>query len=490
MVFDSSDEGSITAGNYPQFRFYTDATDGMPLAETEPLEDGTYYISTFADLYCESSRTELSVTFTTPQIVIPPTKGGDTWTSQKWVGAFWKDDQTGERIIASPNTTTWSAVIDDENASGSWLNLDNNGGYDSNLGTDTPGDAESYQLPATRKISVNGTDNILFRIGVTGTDNRTASSEYKYPDGSNGKPPRYATITLTVDGTPYTIYCRQGEAADYVFNPTTDTYDDPSTTGTVEALPRSLAKKFSPYNLTASDLTENSPYYGDIAPRGGSFVDYPTQAGALFQWAGGTSFERRAYHPTVTTVSGWSPLYMGINFWNTLGTTHETCPTNWRRPNDGAIDASQGASNNIVVSEIRQSLFDAPKDGQNNLDETTGRGWGYYADGYFDRRPITTSKSNNLNSAVSPNSKDVAYIGTLFFNATSKHSLFMPAAGYRGTEQGALLNTGIIGSYWSSSGSETGEGANNGWRLEFNNSRARQSSSIRSFGFAVRCVKD
>jgi hypothetical protein len=504
MVFDSSDEGSITAGNYPQFRFYTAATDGVPLAETEPLEDGTYYISTFADLYCESSRTQLTVTFATPQIELPPAQSGDPWSSTKWVGAFWKDNQTGERIIASTNTTAWSASIDFPDGAGSWLTLDQNGGYDPNLWTDTPGDAESYQFPATRKTEVSGTGNILFRIGATSTNPNSPNPAYKYPDGTVGKQPRYATITLTVDGTLYTIYCRQGEAADYVFS-TSDTYNDPNdnTTSGNDVVPRSLAKKFSPYNLTNTDITDgtNGGFHTGVAADGinykGKFVDYPTQAGAVFQWGIPTNdvkitFAYNPVNPATGGAIGWSNNYYNT-VWDNIKAAQETCPSGWRRPNDGstsnlvAISATPNyINNNIYSSEMRQSLFALPKNGKNGMGETVGRAWGYYADGYFDRRPILHGLGTgnmNLNTAVSNSSKDVAYIGTLFFNAANNHSLFMPAAGWR-NPNGVLTNASIDGFYWSSSAEQN----ITGWCLTFGYSNAQLGATNKPSGMQVRCV--
>jgi hypothetical protein len=324
--------------------------------------------------------------------------------------------------------------------------------------------------------SVNANEHIYFRIGLTST---------------NTGDPRYGRIILRYNNnTKYQfLYIRQGEEADYVFS-TTDTYDDPSTS-VVESIPRSLAQKFSVYNLTASSLTDNSPYYVAIASRGSLFVDYPTQAGAFFQWAGTNGYERRAYHPTnpaTSSVTDWKNLYPS-NFWDDFNGTHETCPTNWHRPDDGSTSAYQVTSGNISVSEIRQSLYAVPKDGNTPMDETTGRAWGYYADGYFDRRQIVNAVGSNAasNSAVSVSTKDVAYIGILCTNPASGASLFMPAvAYYRFRTNGVLDYSGNIGNYWSSSAFQLGDG----WSLLFDSGRLEQSYSTRAHGLTVRCVAE
>jgi hypothetical protein len=427
-----------------------------------------------------------------------PTAQPDWSAVRKWVGAFWKDDQTGERIIASKNSGTWTAEVVDSLGDGAWLTLDDNGGYDPNLWTDNPGDAENYKLPSPRKARVDGTGNILFRIGATSINPAYTDAAYKYPNGDAGKPPRYATITLTIGGsTSYTIYCRQGEAADYVF--TSEDIDK------YYGSTRSKARKFSPYNLTNKEITEETDagVSTGVATDGtnykGKFVDYPTKAGAFFQWAGKTNVGY-AYHPTepAGNVNGWvkdSPEA----YWDALKATHETCPDGWRRPDDGSTSSVQASNNNIDVSEMRQSLYAEPQDGGSNLanedvDGIPGCVWGYYADGYFDRRAIEESKGdhNTFSTAVSPTTKDAAYIGNLFFNDDNgNRSLFVPAAGLRsGSSNGALNGAGGSGYYWSSSSSSSASDYAYGWCLHIGQGGASQDTNTRYYGTSVRCVVD
>jgi hypothetical protein len=121
------------------------------------------------------------------------------------------------------------------------------------------------------------------------------------------------------------------------------------------------------------------------------------------------------------------------------------------------------------------------------MNEPAGRVWGYYADGYFDRRAIVDAIDNAAasNSAVSVSTKDAAYIGTLFFNAANgNRSLFMPAGGSLGHVEGVLNNSGNNCRYWSSSSSNTLDG----WHLSFDSGSASQNTYYRSSGLAVRCV--
>jgi hypothetical protein len=420
------------------------------------------------------------------------------WTDTKWVGAFWKDDQTGERIIASKNTEgiAWSAEVDAPSGAGAWLTLQTGGGHDPALWTDAPHDAEDYQLPATQVTTVSGTGDILFRIGALSTNPNATDAAYKYPDNSDGKPPRYATVTLTVDGQDYTLYCRQGEAADFVFT-TEDTYNDPNT-GDI-SIPRTKARKFSPYNLTNMDISETTLSAATgvaTAPDSykGKFVDFPTQAGAFFQWGMNDNITY-AYHPTQSAfgaVDGWS-TNISIDYWDNIKDIQETCPSGWRRPNDGITDGAQAiaegtddyTANNIYNSEMRQSLYAVPKNGTAQMTETTGRAWGYYADGYFDRCLIVDSPGANK-STVSQDTKDIAYIGTLFFNsANDNRSLFMPVAGFYDHDLG-LYDAGQIGKYWSSSSAAP----SNGLMLYVNNNYVYQYEVPRVHAVAVRCVAE
>jgi hypothetical protein len=80
---------------------------------------------------------------------------------------------------------------------------------------------------------------------------------------------------------------------------------------------------------------------------------------------------------------------------------------------------------------MRQSLFLNPQ--LASTSSTANSIWGFYADGFFDRRgranPQGTSPA--ANSAVDVNSVNVAVGGRLFFNPRTHYHLFFPFGGRR-----------------------------------------------------------
>ncbi|MDR1372625.1 MAG: InlB B-repeat-containing protein [Dysgonamonadaceae bacterium] len=418
--------------------------------------------------------------------IVIPAPSATTPLANTYVGAFWKNNQTGERLIRIPvgnsadNLGNWSAVVVD----GDFIKMDTSPTTDNGVNWDAPATPDDmntadalHQVSGTATavsgtVAANGT--IYFRIGLTSA----------IPTGSA---PRYGRILLSYNNNnkQQYLYIRQGENDDYVFRPE-DAMNGGSNTVSGN---RDLAAKFSPYNLTASTLTDGSTYV-QIATGGGEFVKYPTQAGAFFQWAAISGYERRAYHPATTTSlsSDWSDVN-ATGRWtgtNPLNSTHETCPSGWRRPTAGRTDDTSMPL--ASESELMQSLFSTTFNGSNS-NNGNYRYCGYYADGYFDRRQIVNAVGSSAasNSAVSASTKDVAYIGALFVNPATNASLFVPAAGSRNTSNGGLTQAGNQGRYWCSSSNEQAYG----WSLYFvYNDKTYQNSSYRSCGFSVRCVAD
>jgi hypothetical protein len=62
----------------------------------------------------------------------------------------------------------------------------------------------------------------------------------------------------------------------------------------------------------------------------------------------------------------------------------------------------------------------------------------------------------------------------------------LPAAGFRLYDDGALLNRGSGGYYWSS----TEFGTIGAWYLVFNIDEARTNDVGLSYGFSVRCIAE
>ena len=155
-----------------------------------------------------------------------------------FVGAYWRYNETGERIIRMNNTGAWevSVLATDSHWEKSDIML---GGlpsyYSSTIGVAIAGGIEQM---TTSVATMSGTDNISFRVGLReGCTLATAKSK-----------PRYAILLIKYGTNPrknHLIFLRQGEAPDVV-------------NGTAE---------FSPYNL-AYELGTESEY---------DFADYPTK---------------------------------------------------------------------------------------------------------------------------------------------------------------------------------------------------------------------
>lgn len=380
-----------------------------------------------------------------------------------YVGAFWRHDQLGERLIAlRQDDATWSAEVEYPGYS-SYLQVPENNRFvvleaglsaDPGIGTDNPGDAEAFPVAGNKQELTNMSGAIFFRIGLTG---------YYDPDKV-----RYARIKLTINNIVYYLYVRQGEAADYVFSPT-ENYD-----GNKQ---RVNAVKFSPYNLTVKRNAENAGWSEvTINPASTTdaarFVDYPTMVGYLFPW----NNSKKAYSPIAGNVSGFltSP---GTGAWDS--DNNEICPSGYRRPNDGetSIYASKDSTiADVYDSEIRQSLWEEPPMGfsREAKDNTL---FGFYADGYFDRR--------KLNSHIA-NAYTVKYAtrGRVFFNKSTYASVFFPLGGTR-TDAGAPGDKAVYGSYWTSSATSAGFAI----RIVVSNGDGGVYSIERQNGVCIRCIK-
>jgi|GEM_PF-2338459 len=455
---------------------------------------------------CGGTTTSPNISITGIAMTSPPTTG--VQLANSYAGAFWRSNQKGERIIRIPITTaadagSWVAiaawhdnqwapssndgVILDQNNLGSASLLSR--GITWNSGTEDPDSyvTENYLVSGSSPF-VNGVvaigDTIKFRIGLQQT-----FGAYD----ANSNPARYAVVLLNY-GTPlktHRIYIRQGEGDDYVMRPTDGTRGPD-------------AMKFSPFNITKA-----APLNAPVSPMGISghtdppsiFVDFPSQAGALFQWensgvgaANRALYAWNAYTPG-TPSPAWSDAYLLTNLWTgdtpPLGSLHESCPAGYRRPNDGNTIAPI-TSPPVAGSEIRQSLYSAPP-------STTGSSvvnsvWGYYADGFFDRRAIEDAQATSApgaKSTVSLYSDNIAYMGRLYFNPTSQASLFLPAAGFRYFSNGALYQPGATGRYLTSTSYSASANAYP-WYHNFTSTGSNQAyaTNYRSYANSVRCVKD
>lgn len=376
-----------------------------------------------------------------------------------YVGAYWRATETGERLIRIPYDTkgedSWTAtVVRGED----WITLDTR---QASFQTFPPTDmnAENFQITDGSNVvggilPPNSNNTIYFRVGL------------KSQLPAEKAPARYGLILLSYSNNTkhHRIYVRQGEGDDFL-------YAD-----------RTYSRKVSPYNLTAQTFLDqieaeksgadmlDATAYEDIDKTGGefTFTQFPSQAGAHFQGyylADGyrlpleKQYKRRAFHPLLPHLPTDSYDYTrqaSPIYWDHLPLDeYKLCPTGYHRPNDGYTDRAQPTSNgqfhaNPELSEMQNSLS-FRNDGMNGSSD--GLAWGYYADGFFDRRTIRD------NTTVDANKTSVAYIGGLFFNEATYHSIFFPAAGqrvlyqdYSGRDE--IGGGGDYGQYLSTSGYE------------------------------------
>jgi len=441
---------------------------------------------------------------------IPANVGGAEQLQNTYVGAFWKANQTGERVIRINHTGEWSATIgwyNDEWAYGSdGIVLLPGGSYDPGIYSTNPGIAENYKIDKGT-IYVSGTGEILFRIGLQQSFGNYSNT----PNYQTTFPARYALVMITHSGGKVQkLFIRQGEGADYVMRDT-----DLVNGGT-----RPLAKRWSPYNIKEGahripTMTNN--VYFSLTSRG-VWVDYPTMVGYFFPF-------NQSYfgYPPINNSPQVQPVTQNWNgqqgFWS--NNAPETCPSSYRRPNDGPTNVvSTGA---VSASEFRQSLWLNPQSGTSsasNVDNSVG---GFYADGYYDRgvidmtglsltsggkysvyyynnqffTPAPTAPNGSL--PAEPNRVFTATSGLLFYNPATNASLFFPAGGESDVTNGLILTKiGEAGGYWTSTRVTTGNQTGTGSVFRFNilgngnissiPTTVNMGSAMGANFFPIRCV--
>jgi hypothetical protein len=477
-----------------------------------------------------------------------------------YVGAYYRNDEVGERIIHGAFAGEWwKAIVGDEDIPGSgnprdWIQITATPSFDPKAGTDDPGDPEDFPVVPSDHVGTNGwsredgttasgANRVYFRIGLK-SKNTSGVPRYGYIDV-------YYTYDAVSDEPALTdpnvkherIYVRQGEQYDYVM-----TKDDPMTINGTNFSTRdaNVVRKFSPYNLTAQAMKDN-PYatnnYIQLgATRTGAYVQYPTQAGGLFQWATPSlpAYRRFVYYPRALVEnefanlgaipnSTWTPITLDDNdFWQapsgvsvSLKDQDELCPPGYRRPNNG--DPSKVVKNNIAAdaakSEFMVSLYQHPQVGDNNkeipssvgTDPTTGivryeeqflsnAKYGLYADGFFDRRPFQkVDREGNADDieGVCITDARAAFRGVVFFNPRTYASVFFPASGRRDGGTGRLQFRGATAYYYASTRGNQwypeGEGSEYlnrlVWMFEFNDYPAPVSQQA-GHATSIRCVQE
>ena len=413
--------------------------------------------------------------------VIQTGAGVETARPRRFVGAFWRDSQRGERLIrmdmnlgGAAVSGTWMAT-----ATAPWIQLcsepfsfPNETGHQI-VRADTP------LLPTVagnEGLVIHGSGNqVDFRIGLRSTNPNPVVASIAEP---NWRQPRYGQIVImyNITANPATtrvhiIWVRQGEGSDYVMRP-----DDLNHLGVRRG---DFARRWATSNITAVHATNGTPlpYTGTTgrwlqinAGRTNSvFTRYPTQTGAYFQWAPAAAQSARfrvAHSPigNATNVGYVNTMVTPGTFWTAARANHESCPPGWRRFDDGSITAhrhhtpthavGQNATR-IQTSEMRMSLFLEPRPGTDaNSNSSANTLFGFYADGFFDRR-TPGDRQGSVSGVAAPHStvandnRYIAHRGILFFNPLSGASLFFPAAGRR-SNTGGLIYVGNEILYWSS----------------------------------------
>ena len=426
--------------------------------------------------------------------------------SLDFVGAFWRHDQFGERLIRMRQTTdnAWTAI-----ATEPWIQLCLE---PSPLGFPDYTNRTIYQdtprLPAVAahqgmSVGRESGNDIHFRIGIRAC---TLVAGH-YAPASATDAPRYGQVIVMHNNnqTVHIIWVRQGEAADYLMRPTDALsvnmgFFDPDIINPAGVGARPAAVRWSPFNLTAPvDLLNTT----NLVVRSGIKTQYPSQIGALWQHA---SIEEPR--------SPWAPWLPGAalvqmtnqysgNWGDTghpndnVGAAHEMCPYPYRRPNDGRTESSAWVDNMtrdcMLKSEVRQSLFKTPVRNQWWNEAVRHFAQGAYADGFFDRRTRVTplASGSQLFSAVDIESPGKAVLGTLIFNKENGASLFFPHGGISAPWSGAdnPQLAGRCGFFWTSTR------AGNIHMIQFDmglfaTPPARVSSQLGSQQASIRCVRD
>lgn len=365
-----------------------------------------------------------------------------------WIGIYYSALQKGERIISAKNDGAWTATTEYPSGTSEFVLMDPSLSTDTHIYTDTPTDAEMFPITSGEQ-TLSGDGRIYFRVGLTDTSTT----------------PRAARIKLETTSGTYYIYVRQGQY-DYVMRNTdpAGTIGSDGLLGSTTPRTSSEVKSISQIPLTytssiaggGSSLTdqyEHSTYYKNSL----NSSDFPTKTTQLFCWnryngsLSGNYYYSYSFHQT----NPWTGPITPYPYKSTITPTssyntaiyRDGCPTGYRQP---------------TVNQLRYSLFkNIPQkaaDGNYAMaanPEDRNYQWGYYADGFFDRRIPRSVESNTGSTTVTTppctvgSDLSTAYWGILFYNPETYISLFLPASGYRDAANGELRMPGLGGFLWT-----------------------------------------
>lgn len=297
-------------------------------------------------------------------------------TDNSYQHAFWRNDQTGERLITVSFryyiTTRWSArVIYGED----FIRLAKSH-RDMTTEEIINSDAEDFQAddtwktflqqdfqPTADELAVRLGNPPNFRIALT-SKNTTGKPRY----GAILVQAPYCASSIGKNTSAFWIYVRQGEEADYVMRPT-DQIDGKLCT---------YAQQVSPFNLTVADPAQHgggSNYTDHKSMNGrGVFVDYPSQVGYIYQFGSDIAF-----NPTNPISTGNLNGYK----YDYNAPYQELCPEGYTLP---PVDFTALAlnTNSFWHSFVNQISI--------------GGTYSYCADGYFDRKNYPSNDPNAIPS--------------------------------------------------------------------------------------------
>ncbi|MDR0333361.1 MAG: hypothetical protein LBI15_07825 [Dysgonamonadaceae bacterium] len=414
------------------------------------VTDNTGSTPRVAKLVLDSKPTEVACTVTqNPNLDNIPGEGTPPAGTFTYVGTFWRAKETGERIIRvtdmnkeASNRGAWTATV--TWYSDKWKPEEGDGIV---LSTDMLSEAElaargisfstviaNNQISNAENYQVIGTSTVS---GVINDENPHLAFRIGLQKELSGynvttNPARYAVVLITY-GTPAKVqklFIRQGEGDD-VFG----------------------GSRWSVYNLD----------------NGRVFMDYPTKAGFFYQWGYGTNTASRTAvpYPPIGAAVGWTTN----NSSTTQFSLNSAAPTNYAVP---TFDQARAMRDAYTLAAVDQKTC-----------------WGYYADGWFDRRKIENAPGTDSTpvSSVSITNNDIAYMGRLLLNTKTNATLFFPTAGLRHNTAGTLTYAGDWGCYVYQ---EWFDSTNAGY-LSFQKTQTGSwigwSNNRKSAGYSVRVVR-
>ena len=432
--------------------------------------------------------------------------------SGAFVGAFWRNNQRGERLIRIPHNTgqenaTWTVFATED-----WIQLDRELEWEmtgnEHLVCMTTQD-HLHRLPAVTGGQISGTGNIYFRIGLDSYNTNPVNPRNRTPDNQDGREPRWGQVIVEHSQGTHIIWIRQGEDTAELMR----VGDFPDANANVD---RSAAnahriRSFSPFNLTAQTLdmqvgTRAQQLDAGFGGNRSTFVQYPTQTGAFWQWGGNSvATQRMPWNPiSPDTPSGWVNTSISGSWYTNattpnLATNHETCPPGFRRPHDGTPWGRRISNSTVAAvqaSEMRQSLFLMPPVGHSETHQTNRENavFGFYADGFFDRRLPTNATGNPVSrataSTVAAGTIQIAHRGVVLFNTESQASIFFPHSGTL-SAFGTPSLIGSHGGYWSTVWGSPSSTIT-AWAFRTSTTTVFICSHLtpRHRGFSIRCVAE